>query len=87
MTELIGYIAAACTSISFVPQAALVWRNNNTDGISLYMFIIFCFGLFAWLWYGYLLNEMPIMVCNAFTLILAGYILYKKIMHTRKAAA
>jgi MtN3 and saliva related transmembrane protein len=84
MTEIIGYIAAACTSISFVPQAVLVWRSNNTDGISLYMFVIFCFGLLAWLWYGYLLNEMPIILCNAFTLILAGYILYKKIQHTQQ---
>jgi len=84
MTDLVGYFAAACTSISFIPQAILVWKTNKTEGISLYMFLIFCTGLLAWLTYGILLNELPIIIANSFTLVLAGYILSKKLSHSQK---
>jgi MtN3 and saliva related transmembrane protein len=79
--EYIGYLAAFCTSLSFIPQAWLVYRYNSTEGISLYMFLVFCFGLIAWLLYGILLNSTPIIWANGVTLTFAGYILIKKIQH------
>lgn len=84
MIEFIGYLAASCTAVSFLPQAILVYRSNKTEGISLYMFLIFCTGLIAWLVYGFMLDAMPIIFANAFTLVLAGYILIKKIQHLSK---
>ena len=84
MIEVIGYLAASCTAVSFLPQAILVYRTNSTEGISLYMFLIFCSGLIAWLAYGFMLEAMPIILANAFTLVLAGYILVKKLQHRGK---
>jgi MtN3 and saliva related transmembrane protein len=40
MIDLIGYLAAGCTTISFLPQAYMVYKTDRTDGISLYMFLI-----------------------------------------------
>jgi uncharacterized protein with PQ loop repeat len=34
--------------------------------------------------YGILLNALPVILANAFTLVLAGYILFKKLGHQRK---
>lgn len=84
MIEIIGYIAASCTAVSFLPQAILVYKTNRTEGISLNMFLIFCSGLIAWLVYGFMLSAMPIIFANAFTLVLAGYILFKKLQHQSK---
>lgn len=84
MIEVIGYIAATCTAVSFLPQALLVYRTNKTEGISLNMFLIFCTGLVAWLWYGFAINQYPVILANSFTMILAGYILVKKISHLRQ---
>lgn len=84
MIDLIGYLAAGCTTISFLPQAYMVYKTDRTDGISLYMFLILCTGLSGWLVYGILLNAFPVILANAFTLVLAGYILFKKLGHQRK---
>jgi MtN3 and saliva related transmembrane protein len=84
MVDLIGYLAAGCTTISFLPQAYMVYKKDSTEGISLYMFLILCTGLSGWLIYGILMNAMPVIMANAFTLMLAGYILFKKLRHQNK---
>ena len=35
--EWMGYLAAACTTLSFVPQAAKTIPTRDTSGISLWM--------------------------------------------------
>jgi MtN3 and saliva related transmembrane protein len=78
-TEVIGYIAAILTTVSFVPQVMLVYKTRDTDSISFFMFLIFSIGTFAWGLYGILLEQLPIIVANGITLILALYILYMKV--------
>lgn len=77
--DLIGYVAAFCTTIAFVPQAMTVWKTRSTRDLSLAMFMIFTLGVALWLAYGLMLNSLPIIIANIFTLILAGYILVMKL--------
>jgi MtN3 and saliva related transmembrane protein len=77
-TEILGYIAAVLTTVAFVPQVVLVYRTKDTDSISLLMFLIFNCGLVCWGIYGLILNQLPIILANGVTLILALYILYMK---------
>ena len=84
MTDLIGYIAAFCTTIAFVPQALTVWKTGSTRDLSLAMFLIFTFGVALWLAYGILLGSWPVTIANIFTLVLAGYILYMKLTEKRR---
>lgn len=76
---MIGFIAAFCTTISFVPQAMKVIKTQKTDSLSLMMYALFTVGILMWLIYGYLLRDMPMMLANSITLILASMILYMKI--------
>ncbi|HSZ24104.1 MAG TPA: SemiSWEET transporter [Cytophagaceae bacterium] len=76
--ETIGYIAAILTTVSFVPQVILVYKTKDTASISLLMFLIFSIGTFSWGLYGILLQQLPIIMANGVTLILALYILYMK---------
>lgn len=78
MTELVGFLAAFCTTISFIPQAVKVIRTRDTQSISLWMYIIFTFGVLCWLIYGILLGNRPMMIANSVTLILSGTILVMK---------
>lgn len=80
--EFIGYLAAILTTISFLPQAIKVYKTNHTKDLSLGMFIIFCSGVFLWLIYGVLINNLPIIFANIVTFVLAGYILIKKIKNS-----
>lgn len=81
---LLGYIAAFCTTCSFVPQVLHILKTGNTDSISLAMYSIFVSGVFLWLVYGVVVQDPPIIVANAITLVLASVILVLKIRATIK---
>lgn len=76
---LFGYIAAVCTTISFIPQAVKVYRTKSTKDISLGMFLLMTTGVFFWLIYGIMLNSSPLLAANAVTLLFSLYILLMKI--------
>ncbi|MFY0688607.1 MAG: SemiSWEET family sugar transporter [Cyclobacteriaceae bacterium] len=78
-TELIGYIAASCTTFSFLPQAIKTWKTKSAKDLSLGMFLLFVIGVLMWLIYGYLLMSWPMLFANTITLVLAGSILYYKL--------
>lgn len=78
-SEFIGYLAAALTTCSFVPQAWLTFRTRDVRGVSLGMYTVFTVGVALWLLYGLLLAAWPIVVANAITLALAATILAMKI--------
>ena len=79
--KYIGFFAAFCTTIAFLPQAIKVFKSKSTKDISLYMFIIFTIGVLSWLIYGLIINDMPIILANAVTLILSFFILIYKIRY------
>ena len=79
--ELIGYLAAALTTCSFVPQALHTFRTWDVAGISLGMYSVFTAGVALWLLYVLALSAWPIVVANAVTLALAGAILGMKLRY------
>lgn len=83
--EIVGYAAAALTTISFVPQVWHTWRTRDVGGISLGMYAVFATGVSLWLVYGMLLDAWPIVVANGITLALAIAILAMKLKWGRKA--
>ncbi|MDD2544713.1 MAG: SemiSWEET transporter [Burkholderiaceae bacterium] len=83
--DLIGYLAAALTTCSFVPQALHTFRTRDVRGISLGMYSVFTVGVALWLVYGLLLAAWPIVAANAVTLALAASILGMKLRFGRTA--
>ena len=79
LLDLIGYIAAALTTLSFVPQAWHTFTTRDVRGISLGMYSAFTLGVALWLVYGLLLGAWPIVVANVITLALAAAILVMKL--------
>ena len=77
----IGFFAAFCTTIAFLPQAIKVYKTKSTKDISLYMFLIFTVGVLSWLIYGLIINDLPVILANAVTLILSFFILIYKIRY------
>lgn len=84
LTDLIGYLAAALTTCSFVPQALHTFRTRDVRGISLGMYSVFTVGIALWLVYGLALRAWPIVGANAITLALAGSILAMKLRYGRR---
>lgn len=79
MTEAIGYLAAACTTFSFVPQAVRVWRTRSAEDISLAMYVILVSGVVTWIVYGALIRSAPLVAANVVSLLLAGSVLAGKL--------
>jgi MtN3 and saliva related transmembrane protein len=79
--DLIGYLAAFLTTLSFVPQAWLTFRTRDVSGISLGMYSVFTLGVALWLVYGWMAGAWPIVLANAVTLALATVILTLKIRY------
>ncbi|MEM5518808.1 SemiSWEET transporter [Henriciella sp. AS95] len=82
MADYIGSVAAFLTTASFLPQAILVLRTRNTEGLSLIMYAMFTAGITCWLVYGLMIQSLPITVANAITVVLAAIILSIKIRNT-----
>ncbi len=80
-SELIGYLAATLTTVSFVPQALHSFKTKDVSGISLGMYSIFTLGIALWLAYGVLISAWPIVVANVITLALASLILALKLRY------
>jgi MtN3 and saliva related transmembrane protein len=79
MESILGYFAALCTTIAFIPQAVKVFKTKHTKDISLGMFSLLNFGFVLWLVYGIILQSYPIILANAITMVFAIYILITKI--------
>ena len=83
--DFIGYGAATCTTLSFLPQLIRVIRLRSARDISLGMFLIFSVGTALWLTYGLLAHSAPVTVANVVTLVLSISILILKLRFDRSA--
>lgn len=79
--ELIGYVGAFLTTVSFIPQAVKTIRTRDTRGISLGMYSVFTVGVACWLGYGLALGSWPMILSNIVTLGLSGTILALKLRY------
>jgi len=82
--EIVGYVAAVGTTVSFVPQAIKCIATKDTRNISLWMYILFVFGTACWAAYGFYFHKMPVIIANVITFVLASIILIMKIANLKK---
>lgn len=78
---LIGLLAAAATTIAFLPQVIRSWRTKKTEDISLLMYLTMVTGGSLWLLYGLLINDMPLIIANIITLSLTISTLFLKLKY------
>ena len=78
-TEILGFLAAVCTTASFVPQVWHILKTRDTRALSLMMYLLFTVGVVLWLVYGIMIGSTPVIVANSITLVLALVILICKV--------
>ena len=76
---IIGLLAGLCTTLSFVPQIAKIYRTGRTRDLSLSAYVLLAVGLFLWIVYGMALEQIAIIIPNALVLGMALYIILLKI--------
>ena len=78
---LIGLVAGFLTTVAFVPQVVRVWKLKEARDLSFATFLIFLIGIILWLIYGILISNLPIILFNSLTIILASLILFFKLKY------
>ncbi|MDV6342492.1 SemiSWEET family transporter [Nitrosomonas sp. Is35] len=62
-----------------MPKAYHSWKTRNLSGVSLPMYAMFTIGVGFWLFYGYLIGSVPVILANLITLLLSSMVLGLKI--------
>lgn len=83
-SDVVGYVAGTLTTIALVPQAWRTFRTRDVSGISLRMYSTFTVGVAIWLAYGILLREVPMILANSISLVLAIAVLAMKLRFGRE---
>ena len=79
----LGTLAAWVTTGSFCLQVIHIIKNKDTSGLSLGMWGALFFGVSCWTWYGFRMNDVPVMVANGITALLALTVIVLKLWHER----
>ena len=77
--EILGFVAAALTSLCWLPQAWRTIRTRDTRAISLWTQSLFAAGTALWLTYGVQIGSLPVVFANALTLLLVLLIVMMKL--------
>jgi len=81
---IVGFLASLLSVMNQFPQAIKVFRTRDTQSISLVMYCIVVVAISLWLVYGIMLNDAPLIVANALSLIPINYIFIIKLSNTIK---
>lgn len=77
--SVIGLVAAFLTTGAFVPQAVKTIRTKSTEDLSLATFAMMFTGTICWFTYGWLNQDLPIILANLIAIVLTGSILILKL--------
>ena len=81
LVTVIGLIAALLTTTAFVPQVLKSMKTKSAKYLSFGTSAMLCGGVLLWLIYGILNRDLPIILSNALTLVLATTLLVLKIRY------
>ena len=81
LVTVIGLLAGICTTGAMVPQVIKTLKTKQTTDISLLMYVFLSAGILLWFVYGLLLKEIPIILANGVSLILAVTVLVLKVRY------
>lgn len=79
LTDWVGFIAGALTTAAFIPQMIRLWRTRSAQDISLSMYLVFTAGVALWVFYGLMIEALPVIITNGITLVFAGAVLVLKL--------
>lgn len=67
---VIGIIAGVLTSASMLPQFIKVLRKKDVENLSPLMLVVLISGVALWTYYGFLKDELPIILSNGFSVLI-----------------
>ena len=84
IVNIVGYLAAICMIIGYVPQAWHTILTRQTDGIALPTFLMLGAGSIFFVIQGILLSNIPRVITNSITTISSAIVSGIKIHNDRR---
>ncbi len=76
--HILGFLAGTLTALAFLPQVIKTWRTRSTGDLSTAMLLSQSVGVALWIVYGVVIDSLPVVVANMFTLVLTLFLLWFK---------
>ena len=83
--DIIGGVAGVCTSLSLLPQLVKLIKDKRANDISLFYLALLFTGLSAWIIYGVLKDDKPVIITNVVSVIINAVVMVLSIYYKRKA--
>jgi MtN3 and saliva related transmembrane protein len=82
-TQIVGLVAGTLTASSLIPQLVKTIREKKAEDVSVGMLIVLMLGVATWVFYGFLRDDMPIIITNSFSLALNITMLFLRFKYNR----
>lgn len=83
LVDIIGILAGICTTVAVLPQIIKAWKTKEVKDVSKGMFAVLITGLALWVVYGLFKKDWPIIVTNAVSLGLNGFMMFLMIRYNK----
>ena len=81
--DIVGQVAGAFVTLSLIPQVIRVYKMKSALEISMMFTTMLWLGLFGWIAYGFLRNELPIILWNIIGAAITASLVYAKLRYGR----
>ena len=85
-TQIIGLAAGILTSSSLIPQLIKTIKEKKAEDISLFFLLTLMAGIGLWIVYGFKRDDYPIMITNAFSLLVNLSLLVMSIKYKKQSS-
>lgn len=79
--KILVAVVGVLMSLSYFPQAYLIYKNKSAKDVSLLSFSIFAFGTVVWVLYGLALHDMSIVASFSIGVVGSWLVLILKLMY------
>jgi MtN3 and saliva related transmembrane protein len=83
-TQWIGIIAGIFTASSLLPQVIKTLKEKKAEEVSIVMLLVLQAGIILWIIYGVMRSDMPIIITNAFSLLINIVMVVLRIKYRKK---
>lgn len=73
--NVIGIVAGIFTSAAMLPQLIKVLKTKETADLSVVTIVVLITGVSLWVYYGFLQDEVPIILSNSFSVLVNSILL------------
>lgn len=84
--QVVGIVAGIFTGVSLLPQLIKIIKEKKAEGVSYGMLLILLTGLAGWVYYGWLREDYPVIITNAFSFMVNVLVILFSIKYKSNAS-